>query len=153
MKATITFELEDVPGPLRSALVEALEQGTRDPKGGPEMDKDAAWWLAEGRADELLGYLTEGASVALEAMAKRAPEAPIAEVQQEVSIKHPKATDANVYGGILSSFGHAKNRMNAPRRVFEVDERRRLYLMHPNVAGAMLNALRRRRNEPVKASG
>ncbi|HYN36611.1 MAG TPA: hypothetical protein VEV82_06495 [Actinomycetota bacterium] len=146
MKATITFELQDVPGPLRSALIEALEQGTHDRKRGAEIDQDAAWWLAEGRADKLLDYLTEGARAALEAMAKRAPEAPIAEVQEEVSIKHPKATDANVYGGILSSFGHAKNRMKAPRRVFEVDERRRLYLMHPDVAGAMLNALRRRRN-------
>ena len=153
MKATLTFELEELPGPLRSALVEALQQGTRDPKGGPEMDQDAAWWLAGGRADELLDYLTEGARVALEAMANRAPEAPIAEVQQEVSIKHPKATDVNVYGGILSSFGHAKNRMKAPRRVFEVDERRRVYLMHPNVAGAMLNALRRRRRHPARASG
>ena len=144
MTLRLTIEIDEVPPALAKEIARVFErlQAGSQADGRPHADSDD-WWLGSGRIDTLLELLTGGALVALEAIAGGAPETRIEDVQARLREAEPKAVDVNVYGGILSSFGHAKNRMGAPRRIFEVDEYRRVYVMDESVARGALEALAR----------
>jgi hypothetical protein len=146
MTLRLTIEIDEVPPALAQEIVRVFERLQVEPRDDVQSHAETDdWWLGSGRIETLLELLTDGSLVALEAIANGAPETRIEDVQARVREAEPKAVDVNVYGGILSSFGHAKNRMGAPKRIFEVDEYRRVYVIDESVARRALEAMTRMR--------
>jgi hypothetical protein len=140
VKATI--ELEGSPAELGRALrlmghgLESEEPQSETP--GPE-NGTAGWWTPR-RADRSIREIKDNARLGLAAICERAPETSFEAVQEQIGL------DGIRTGGAMASIGFAVSRMRAPKP-FVRDYNRRVYIIEPNVARVLLEAIERSESE------
>jgi len=104
----------------------------------PSSDKEngsAGWWTPR-RADRLIREITNNARLALAAICEEAPEVSFETVQERIGLDGIKT------GGTMASIGFAVRRMRAPEPLVR-DYNRRVYIIEPNVARVLLEAIER----------
>ena len=138
MRATI--ELDGSPAELGRALRlmgEGLESEDDEFEApSPDGENGSAGWWTPRRADRLLSQITDNARLALAAICEEAPEVPFETVQERIGL------DGIRTGGTMASIGFAVRRMSAPDPLVR-DYNRRVYIIEPNVARVLLEAIER----------